>query len=161
MNIIVDNYIWFLISGGVLFLITIGYVAEQTGFGKKKMTQDADETVNSNVIIPSDEQLVATNVGINDIYDNEVKPIDDINLNAAEEITNIPNETFNYDSDVVINEAANQADAGFDVNNQFIDYDIPVVEGNNIVSDVVNYNEISSNNIDVNINRSDSDVWKF
>lgn len=44
MSFIVDNYVWFIIAGFVLLMITIGYYAEKTNFGKK--TSDEDNASN-------------------------------------------------------------------------------------------------------------------
>lgn len=49
LNIITDNYLWFIIAGVVLLLITIGYYAEKTGFGKFKLSDNkTDQDLNNN-----------------------------------------------------------------------------------------------------------------
>ncbi len=70
MSIITDNYIWFIISGFVLLLITIGYYAEQTGFGKMKLNSNGKsdnldngdpnfvETITINDDVPVEEPLI-------------------------------------------------------------------------------------------------------
>ena len=37
MDFIVDNYFWFIVGGVVVLMIIIGYIAEQTDFGRKPL----------------------------------------------------------------------------------------------------------------------------
>src|SRR5690554_3809792 len=35
-NFILDNYVWFIVVGVILFMVLIGYIAEKTNFGRNQ-----------------------------------------------------------------------------------------------------------------------------
>ena len=78
MNIIVDNYIWFIISGAVILLTTIGYYADKTNFGKKKLSEATDSDSLSNMNNNNDEMpVIPANTPIASALNSQMQPISD------------------------------------------------------------------------------------
>lgn len=92
MNVITDNYIWFIICGFVLLMITVGYYAEKTGFGKKRIKDaENDDSFDSQINSASSEQiLIGDNIpvqellNVNNNFDNNfLKNVNEINNNSS------------------------------------------------------------------------------
>lgn len=73
MEFIVNNYIWFIIIGGVSLLINIGYIADKTNFGKNKFNANSTEKYNlAEPIANINNQpinIVEDNIKIKDMVD--------------------------------------------------------------------------------------------
>ena len=141
MNIIVDNYIWFIISGAVILLTTIGYYADKTNFGKKKLSEATDSDSLSNMNNNNDEMpVIPANTPIASTLNSQMQPINEP----------IPD---NLSSNVLMN--------GNSVGTQ--------VPGNSISNEVPLMPEETPNagitNVPLNTNNSiqgtDDDIWKF
>lgn len=148
MAFIVDNYIWFIISGFVFLMITIGYYAEKTNFGKKTMKQ-SEESIDTSL-----ETEYVEVVSDNSFGPQIVEPIpviDEIsngiaNIDEGIRQTDVLEPVSDLATPIMINENIEQ-------NN-----DISLLEEENI-SDVVPEN---NGNLNVNsVNFSDNDIWKF
>lgn len=145
MNFITDNYVWFIISGSVLLLITIGYYAEQTGFGKVKLKDsgkgislenETDDSIKT-VVLPQNvtlNQTIKTDVPIN-------TPIEEISLPDNSNV-NLSNHNFNNTPNI---------ESNFN-NNSF-----PQTMNSNSTNEVFPSNSI----ITPKIEDDDNDVWKF
>lgn len=92
MNFIVENYIFFLISGFILLMITIGYYADKTKFGRKLLNEKSlDDDISKpdviDIIDDSDNDLLKKQETINNIpsvFDNSVAiPDSDQNLDKS------------------------------------------------------------------------------
>lgn len=62
MTFITDNYIWFIVAGFVLLMITIGYYAEKTNFGKRKLNEKEVEIEKLDLIDSTSIPVVHPNV---------------------------------------------------------------------------------------------------
>lgn len=77
MDFIVENYIWFLVGGGLIFMALIGFVAEKTNFGRgnskkkeKKQTVKEEKVETNEVPNPVvEEQPILENDQFNVIPD--------------------------------------------------------------------------------------------
>lgn len=147
MSVITDNYIWFIISGGVLLMITIGYYADKTGFGKKKI-KDAVENMNED---NNEENSIdisnIPNVPINSIGNSHLveEPliIDEKMMNEVLEQNNLTQIVDTNSSNTI--SSANVATSVSTTESIFNN------NGNLINSDI-------SNSI---VNPNDEDIWKF
>ena len=112
MNFITDNYIWFIISGGSLLLITMGYYADKTGFGKYKFGEKHDKTDGSN-----NEQPVIINMPINEalanhnITTNNTNNVNNINTN-----NNVNNITNTNSNSITVNQNVQKNDSISEIN---------------------------------------------
>ena len=140
MSFIVDNYIWFIIAGFVLLMITIGYYAEKTNFGKQhedKVTPD-----NNDIPVIPDENKRLLDVTSQD----QITSVNDFANNAVPEVTV---------NTAVINENGNETPSVIDIPSPQAEISerpiqIPEIESNLTTNSSVNNNDFSS-----------EDVWKF
>lgn len=150
MTIIIDYYIWFLIGGVVLLLITIGYLAEQTNFGKSQFGGKIIEQVNNDSIglespvIPSDLRINDVNNNINGIED--VKQTVNEPTNVLDDFSIIPDL---HNAKYPVNETNEQQEE----NNNLI-----MNRSQNLSNNDTNFNEIEQINNETSQN---DDIWKF
>ncbi len=105
LDFVEQNYVWFI--GGAIFivLIVIGYIAEQTDFGHKKIERKAkpEEPINKKEVIKEiKETKEFENIKLNDVVykgteakAEEVKKVEDISTIKNEPVK--PNIPFNND----------------------------------------------------------------
>lgn len=134
MNIITENYIWFIISGIVILLITIGYYADKTNFGKKKLGEASSDDMISNEDDKKDTiAIIPNNVPIGDMVSNSVS-------NNSVNTSSVLNTT--------IPDASN----------------IQNINKNDTILNIYNEQDISNNNSQVDTNldiNNNEDIWKF
>lgn len=165
MDFIVDNYFGFIVGGVAILMIIIGYIAEQTDFGRKPFRKKNENNKETNIATEEPVEVVAeAEVSENDaniensdefLFDNGIADIEipeDVvegNFDIDEEIEQENNE------EVIAEKTLENADNI--VEEPMTDFNIPEVtidnvESPSIVSDVVE--EVISND-------SEDDVWKF
>lgn len=148
MNIIVDNYIWFIVSGVVILLTTIGYYADKTNFGKKKLNEATDKDSLSNINKISDEMpVIPANIPIASTLNNQTQSIADI--------TTPINEPLSDDS----------VSNGASINN-IDEMSILDNSASNIVPPIASESiDVGPSNSDLNLPNNaqvtDDDIWKF
>ncbi len=148
MNIIVDNYIWFIISGAVILLTTIGYYADKTNFGKKKLSEATDSDSLSNVSSNNDEIFVIpSNTPITSTLNNQMQPITDTTSPISEPIPD------NLSSNVLMNDNS----VGTQVPGNSISNGMPLMPGETTNAGITN-TPLNTNN---SIQGTDDDIWKF
>lgn len=140
MSFIVDNYIWFIIAGFVLLMITIGYYAEKTNFGKKQEDK-VDFDNNDAPIIPNDNKRL-----LDVTSQSQITKENEVANNAVPEV--IVNNPF-VDEDVietstVLDNPVSQTELSD------MPIQIPEMESNLTTNSNVNSNDFPS-----------EDVWKF
>lgn len=150
MTIIIDYYVWFLISGVVLLLITIGYLAEQTNFGKKRFGEKMPEPTNDGSVT-LETSMITNDFRINDI-NNNINRVDDIQQpinesdNVIDDFTIIP-EQHNIEYSIEeINDIKEEND-NLSFNRNY-----------NLSNNDINFDEIRQINNETNQN---DDIWKF
>lgn len=153
MAFIVDNYLWFIISGFVFLMITIGYYAEKTNFGKKTMKQVEDATDTS--LETEYVEVVSDNYFGPQIVE-PIPVIDEIssgiaNIDESIRQTEVLEPVSDLATPIMINENIGQNLS--EQNNS-----MPLLEEENIPNLVPENN----GNLNVNdVNISDNDIWKF
>lgn len=148
MNIIVDNYIWFIISGAVILLTTIGYYADKTNFGKKKLGEATDSDSLSNISGNNDEILVIpSNTPITSTLNSQMQPISDATSPINEPIPD------NLSSNVLMNGNS----VGTQVPGNSISNGMPLMPGETTNAGITNA-PLNTNN---SIQGTDDDIWKF
>lgn len=66
MDFIINNYLWFIIGGILIFMIVIGYFAEKTDFGRKPLREKKrKDKIDTAEELTSQPQI--ENKGINDV----------------------------------------------------------------------------------------------
>ena len=148
MNIIVDNYIWFIISGTVILLTTIGYYADKTNFGKKKLSEVTDSDSLSNMSSNSDEMpVIPANTPIASTLNSQIQPITDATSPINEPIPD------NLSSNVLMNGSF----VGTQVPGNSISNEVPLMSGETTNAGITNA-PLNTNN---SIQGTDDDIWKF
>lgn len=148
MNIIVDNYIWFIISGVVILLTTIGYYADKTNFGKKKLSEATDSDSLSNISGNNDEIFVIpSNTPITSTLNSQMQPISDATSPINEPIPD------NLSSNVLMNGNS----VGTQVPGNSISNGMPLMPGETTNAGITN-TPLNTNN---SIQGTDDDIWKF
>lgn len=148
MNIIVDNYIWFIISGAVILLTTIGYYADKTNFGKKKLSEATDSDSLSNISGNNDEIFVIpSNTPITSTLNSQMQPISDATSPINEPIPD------NLSSNVLMNGNS----VGTQVPGNSISNGMPLMPGETTNAGITN-TPLNTNN---SIQGTDDDIWKF
>lgn len=153
MTFIVDNYLWFIISGFVLLMITIGYYAEKTNFGKKNMkqlekpTKVSEETDNIEIIEDNSfETEIIDSIPIIDEMSKNITDIDEV-IPKTDVLEPIADFATPIEIDDNIDQNLNQQD-----NN------ISLLKDENI-PDLISEKD---GNLNVNdVNSFDNDIWKF
>lgn len=141
MNIIVDNYIWFIISGAVILLTTIGYYADKTNFGKKKLSEATDSDSLSNMNNNNDEMpVIPANTPIASALNSQMQPINEP----------IPD---NLSSNVLMNGNS----VGTQVPGNSISNEVPLMPEETTNAGITNA-PLNTNN---SIQGTDDDIWKF
>ena len=148
MNIIVDNYIWFIISGAVILLTTIGYYADKTNFGKKKLSEATDSDSLSNINSNSDEiPVIPANTPIASTLNSQMQPITDATSPISEPIPD------NLSSNILMNDNS----VGTQVPGNSISNGMPLMPGETTNAGIINA-PLNTNN---SIQGTDDDIWKF
>lgn len=148
MNIIVDNYIWFIISGTVILLTTIGYYADKTNFGKKKLSEVTGSDSLSNMNSNSDEMpVIPANTPIASTLNSQMQPITDATSPINEPIPD------NLSSNVLMNGNF----VGTQVPGNSISNEVPLMPGETTNAAITNA-PLNTNN---SIQGTDDDIWKF
>ena len=164
MNFITDNYIWFIISGGSLLLITMGYYADKTGFGKYKFGEKHDKTDGSN-----NEQPVIINMPINEalanhnITTNNTNNVNNINTNNnVNNITNTNSNSITVNQNVQKNDSISEINMNLsnDATNVSNSVGVPEV---NILNSGTSSEPVNSpvQGTDFDLLKDNEDVWKF
>lgn len=148
MNIIVDNYIWFIISGAVMLLTTIGYYADKTNFGKKKLSEATDSDSLSNMNNNNDEMpVIPANTPIASTLNSQMQPISDDTSPINEPIPD------NLSSNILMNDNS----VGTQVPGNSISNEVPLMPGETMNAGITNA-PLNTNN---SIQGTDDDIWKF
>lgn len=148
MNIIVDNYIWFIISGAVILLTTIGYYADKTNFGKKKLGEATVGDSLSNMNNNNDEMpVIPANTPIASTLNSQIQPITDATSPINEPIPD------NLSSNVLMNDNF----VGTQVPGNSISNEVPLMPGETTNAGITNA-PLNTNN---SIQGTDDDIWKF
>ncbi len=148
MNIIVDNYIWFIISGAVMLLTTIGYYADKTNFGKKKLSESTDSDSLSNMNNNNDEMpVIPANTPIASTLNSQMQPISDVTSPINEPIPD------NLSSNVLMNGNS----VGTQVPGNSISNEVPLMPEETTNAGITNA-PLNTNN---SIQGTDDDIWKF
>lgn len=159
MDFIVDNYFWFIVGGIVVLMIIIGYIAEQTDFGRKPFGKKKNEADNKVVAEQNEETLEPVeNLGSEEVIPTDFTIEDGVsNVELPEEIITEDNseslEQVNVEEEPVVEDAIEES-----TGEDFItELDVPeiadeVAEEDSVSSDVVE---------DVITEDSEDDVWKF
>ncbi len=148
MNIIVDNYIWFIISGAVMLLTTIGYYADKTNFGKKKLSEATDSDSLSNMNSNSDEMpVIPVNTPLANALNSQPQPITDTTSPINEPIPD------NLSSNVLMNGNS----VGTQVPGNSISNEVPLMPEETTNAGITNA-PLNTNN---SIQGTDDDIWKF
>lgn len=148
MNIIVDNYIWFIISGAVMLLTTIGYYADKTNFGKKKLSEATDNDSLSNMNSNSDEMpVIPVNTPLVNALNSQPQPISDATSPINEPIPD------NLSSNVLMNGNS----VGTQVPGNSISNEVPLMPEETTNAGITNA-PLNTNN---SIQGTDDDIWKF
>lgn len=148
MNIIVDNYIWFIISGAVILLTTIGYYADKTNFGKKKLSEATDSDSLSNMNNNNDEMpVIPANNPIASALNSQMQPISDATSPISEPIPD------NLSSNILMNDNS----VGSQVPGNSISNAMPLMPGETMNAGITNV-PLNTNN---SIQGTDDDIWKF
>ena len=143
MHFIVDNYFWFLIVGGVLLMITMGYYADKTKFGKRKWNDGSEEIENLDI-------MTAT-------------PVTSVNLNAAQSPVNNGLSDILYNNQNIVPQKDEVAE-----NLELTDLPVAVNASPSAVPTQKNIDD-SLEQVDldddksnpINVNQTDDDIWKF
>ena len=83
MEFIVDNYIWFIVGTVILLMTLIGYIAERTDFGHRKVEASIDKKKKKEEKLKKDKETLKNSaLKLNDVVQENVKeqkvePIDD------------------------------------------------------------------------------------
>ena len=148
MNIIVDNYIWFIISGAVILLTTIGYYADKTNFGKKKLSEATDSDSLSNMNNNNDEMpVIPANTPIASALNSQMQPISDATSPINEPIPD------NLSSNILMNGNS----VGSQVPGNSISNGMPLMP-EETPNDGITTAPLYTNN---SIQGTDDDIWKF
>ena len=148
MNIIVDNYIWFIISGAVILLTTIGYYADKTNFGKKKLSEATDSDSLSNMNSNSDEMpVIPVNTPLANALNSQPQPITDTTSPINEPIPD------NLSSNILMNGNS----VGSQVPGNSISNGMPLMPEETTNAGITNA-PLNTNN---SIQGTDDDIWKF
>lgn len=171
MQFVSENYVWFIIALVVIIMTIIGYIAEKTDFGHKKVevkekksknrideiknsNLKLNEAVYNNVVEPvsSKENLEIREENINnepkevDIFDFNEPKVEEKELSKEEiEALSVPIEAVNLNTDnkEIENEPKKQDNNAKE--------ELPIMEENNGNDEPVVEHEIVS----------DDDIWKF
>lgn len=165
MNFITDNYIWFIIIGFVLLMITIGYYADKTKFGRKKLddVSESDDDFDGN-----DIEIISENIPF---ASSTAEPVIQSGIRETEvlepfiDTTNLENLDNNIDVSINVNN-----DNNF-VQTDEMDSAVPEINyipsQDNLFDDSFEHSkplgtfETEENKVLDNVNLSDDDVWKF
>lgn len=146
MSIITDNYIWFIISGLVILLITIGYYAEKTNFGKNKLKNvENGEDTGSEEKQTIDITDQVPEVGIQQL--SAMHPVEEPLI-----IDDKPNITTSLPNSVSIMNSSSQ---------------VPISDATNNEGPSINVNPntttvgVTSSVPDPVVDSQDVDIWKF
>lgn len=172
MDFLMNNYLWFIVGGIVIIMITIGFIAERTDFGRKPFSSNKDNNKEKNIVpeikkesnpaeevavIPeTDNNSVNSNIVNNINFDdglNDIKLQPDLNVDVQ-----IPSEPLTENIQVEEIEAAVENVPTKEVSSleqpEVVSEVLPVKE-NDILDEVAEV----ENNID-SAGTAD-DVWKF
>lgn len=153
MAFIVDNYLWFIISGFVFLMITIGYYAEKTNFGKKTMKQVEEPADTS---LETEHDSVISNNSFGPQIVEPIPVIDEIsngiaNIDEGIRQTEVTEPVSDLATPIMINENIEQKLSRQNNNISSLEEET--------ISDLVPEN---NGNFNVNdVNSSDNDIWKF
>lgn len=111
-NFILDNYVWFIVVGVILFMALIGYIAEKTNFGrnqfekkvkrepKVKKKKDKKNKVKDKKELPVEELIIEEPILVEDndwanlIEENVPAAIDVVDSTEADVVESIENDTI-------------------------------------------------------------------
>ena len=151
MDFIVDNYFWFIIGGIVVLMIIIGYIAEQTDFGRKPFPKKEKPSKENDIQkdAPEDSTIIPEDTTLNDlINDNSLEEIeDDTNVAAEPEFTFDDNEGFSAEVESENVDESIEEPMPELAESEAVEEDVELEE-TDLVEDVVTDN-------------SEDDVWKF
>ena len=156
LQFIQENYVWFIVGGIVLIMVIIGYFAEKTDFGAKKIekkekkskTDELNEEEISHIIEEN-----GVNQGLSDLVsENAEIPNDIIDDNQINEDLNAPFGDSDMNAD--FNETEESEVENNDVNTEITDIDN--VEETSNAEETVETNEDIDVNTDINENAETS-----
>ena len=111
-NFILDNYVWFIVVGVILFMALIGYIAEKTNFGrnqfekkvkrepKVKKKKDKKNKVKDKKELPVEELIIEEPILVEDndwanlIEENVPAAIDVVDSTEVDVVESIENDTI-------------------------------------------------------------------
>lgn len=99
MEIIIDNYLWFAVTGVILLMAFIGFIAEKTDFGRKEFEKKVRPVKEPKIKEPKVKKQKEEVQEIVEVI--EETPVEEISP-AVEEITEIPVETISTDEDLTV-----------------------------------------------------------
>lgn len=169
MRFLMDNYIWFLVAGVVGLMTVIGYIAEQTDFGRKevKRNESKEKKVKKDVkklegsklndVVYNDNNKNIEIVNINELKENDFNIEEDLTVplnNQKEEV--IINNFIDEDLTVPLNGKKEELKQEFNIEE---DLTVPL-NNKNIKKEEIVGNLEKTQNESVEINSAD-DIWKF